>query len=554
MLRDLQLLHSVGTVAGLSDCALIESFRSGSREGDLPRAEAALGALVERHAAMVWSVCRAVAGSVQDAEDAFQATFLILVRKAGSIRVGETLGPWLHVVAYRTALAMRASTARRRQAETRAARRDEMSIADDPGSTSDRPEIPDAAVHAEILRLPERFRAVVVLCDLEGLSYHEAARRLDVPLGTVQSRLARARARLRRALDSRGLEGDMSPFSLVLNASLPTSLARRTSRLGALISVDPASIPAKLTAPIREGIRSYSGIGWRRALAASLWGAALVGGCFLYAGAVPQEQAPPPPVQQQPPRPARVEKPALIIPAPQKLKLASGKGKTVLYTLDAQGKRIPVLADEPKGPWRTVEHDLHWAVVTGILDHEGIKKALVQAGLEPPRLARELYTRMELERRVREEDGAWSEWAEVDMMPTLDILDRLASKAVGRVDAKHRVVPLERIDAKFRLENLVDPLPWLTSGRFEGVDVDETLLLQARPEPTQDPAARTSPAPGDRVSSLMFRTFDFSAETGRTCRYRARVVLWNPDYPRTKRGNRWLFSLWSEPTEAVTIP
>ncbi len=553
MLRELQLLHSVGTVAGLSDRALIESFRSGNREGDLPRAEAALGALVERHAPMVWSVCRAVAGGVQDAEDAFQTTFLILVRKAGSVRVEETLGPWLHVVAYRTALAVRATTARRRQAEERAAaRRGEAAITDDPASTSDRPEIPHAAVHAEILRLPERFRAVVVLCDLEGLSYHEAARRLDVPLGTVQSRLARARARLRRALDSRGIEADDSTFGLVLNASLPASLTRRTSRLGALISADPASIPAELTAPIRDGIRSCSGIGWRQALAASLGGAALVGGCLLYASSVPQEPAPPP-VQQPPARPAKVEKPAGI-PAPQKLKIASGKGKTVLYTLDAEGKRIPVLADEPKGPWRTVEHELHWAVVTGILDHEGINKALVQVGLAPPRLARELYARMELERQVREEDGAWSTWEEMDMMPTLEILDRLASEAVGRVDAKHRVVPLERIDAKFRLENLVDPLPWLTSGRFEGVHVDETLLLQAKPGPTQAPESRTSPAPGDWVSSLMFRTFDFSALPGQTYRYRARVVLFNPAYPKTKRGGKFVFSPWSEPTGAVTIP
>lgn len=554
MLRDLQLLHSVGTVAGLSDAALIESFRSGSREGDLPRAEAALGALVERHAAMVWSVCRAVAGGLQDAEDAFQATFLILVRKAGSIRVGETLGPWLHVVAYRTALAMRASTARCRQAEKRAAAlRGESTITGDPASNFDQPEIPHAAIHAEIIRLPERFRSVVVLCDLEGLSYHEAARRLGVPLGTVQSRLARARARLRRTLDARGIRANDSAFGLVLNASLPASLARRTSRLGALISADPASIPAELARAVRNGIRSYSGPGWRRALAASL-GGAVIGGCLLYAGAVPQEPVPPPPVQQPSVQPAKVEKSALIIPAPQKLKIASGKGKTVLYTLDAQGKRIPVLADEPKGPWRTVEHELHWAVVAGILDHEGINKALVQAGLEPPRLARELYSRMELERQVREDDGAWSAWEEMDMMLTLDLLDRLASEAVGRVDAKHRVVPLERIDAKFRLENLVDPLPWLISGRFEGVDVDETLLLQAKPEPTQAPAGHTGPGPENGVSALMFRTFDFSASTGQTYRYRARVVLFNPAYPRTKQGSKYLFSPWSEPTAAVTIP
>ncbi len=192
MIRDLQALYSVGALTGLSDGDLIERVRSAGLDGDLAGAQAALGAVIERHAAMVWSVCRAVAGNPHDAEDAFQAAFLILVRKAGTLRVGETLGPWLHVVAYRTALAIRASTVRQRRVETRAtALRGEASQPDHPDIDHDRPDLRVTSIHAEILRLPEPFRAVVVLCDLEGLSYLEAARRLGVPLGTMQSRLAR---------------------------------------------------------------------------------------------------------------------------------------------------------------------------------------------------------------------------------------------------------------------------------------------------------------------------------------------------------------------------
>ncbi len=143
---------------------------------------------------MVWNVCRSLIRDLHDAEDAFQAIFLILVRKADSLRVGETLGPWLHVVAYRTALGVRSSVARRRDVErSAAARLHEAFEIDEPGASSEPADELRASIQCEIMRLPESFRAVVVLCDLEGLAYLEAARRLNIPLGTVQSRLARAR-------------------------------------------------------------------------------------------------------------------------------------------------------------------------------------------------------------------------------------------------------------------------------------------------------------------------------------------------------------------------
>ena len=206
MLRDLRVLYDVGSSVGLTDRQLLERFQSASRADDHDVAESALTALVERHAAMVWNVCRSIIRDRHDVEDAFQATFLILVRKAGSLLVGDTLGPWLHVVAGRTALSVRKARARRQAVERPGA--DSLPEAIEP--TVYDPSWHDAdgvraAIHAEIMKLPESFRAVIVLCDLEGLSYSEATLRLKIPLGTVQSRLARARRRLRRGLIQRGI-------------------------------------------------------------------------------------------------------------------------------------------------------------------------------------------------------------------------------------------------------------------------------------------------------------------------------------------------------------
>jgi len=188
-------LFESGTVGDLSDAELLERFAARSGEP----AEAAFGALVERHGPMVLRVCRSVLGDRHDANDAFQATFLVAARRARSIWVGESLGPWLFRVAHRTALRVRKAEARRRMHEARAAERAVLQVAD---------VLPDdlgSAIHEEIDRLPGNDRAAVVLCLLEGLTHQQAAQRLRWPVGTVESRLARARTRLRRGLTRRGL-------------------------------------------------------------------------------------------------------------------------------------------------------------------------------------------------------------------------------------------------------------------------------------------------------------------------------------------------------------
>ncbi len=224
--RQVRRLYRAGAVGGLTDAQLLERYAS--RGGE--EAEAAFAALVERHGPMVLRVCRAVLRDGHEAGDAFQATFLVLVRKARSLWVRDSLGPWLHQVAFRVASCARSASARRRRHERGASLCEASTRAhadwDDLGE----------ALHAEIHRLPEPYRAAVVLCDLEGLTQDEAARRLGLPLGTVRSRLGRGRDRLRRRLALRGLAPSAGLAWLALAsdracASVPSSLADATARL-----------------------------------------------------------------------------------------------------------------------------------------------------------------------------------------------------------------------------------------------------------------------------------------------------------------------------------
>ena len=191
----IRALFTAGTVGGLTDLELLERFTA--RDGD--RAELAFACLVERHGSMVLRVCRNVLRDSHEAEDAFQATFLILALKARSIRRQGSLTSWLYSVAYNVAATARSNAARRRVHELKAGQSRSLEYAED--ACDDLAPV----IHEELDRIPERYRAVLVLCYLEGLSQHQAARQLGWPLGTVQSRLARGRERLRARLARRGL-------------------------------------------------------------------------------------------------------------------------------------------------------------------------------------------------------------------------------------------------------------------------------------------------------------------------------------------------------------
>jgi RNA polymerase sigma factor (sigma-70 family) len=179
------------------------------------RDQAAFATLMHRHGPMVLGVCRRVLRDANDADDAFQATFLVLVRKAASLRQPELLGNWLYGVAYRTAIRARVQLTARR-------RREECVMQELAAPSDDAAEAREFRflLDDELNRLPERFRRPFVLCKLGGLTNEEAARRLGCPKGTVLSRLARARERLRRGLERRGV---------TLTATAMTALLAQTA-------------------------------------------------------------------------------------------------------------------------------------------------------------------------------------------------------------------------------------------------------------------------------------------------------------------------------------
>ncbi len=195
VLRQIERLFGAGTSAGLADAQLLERFLD-------RRDETAFATLVERHGQMVLGTCRSVLRDPHDAEDAFQAVFLVLFRKAGSIRGKASIGGWLHRVAIRIAVQSNGAAARRRVEERGAGALRRSSTMPDAACAGDELR---CVLDAEIDRLPERYRLPVVLCHLEGLTRAEAAQRLRWSEGTVRSRLAKARQILQSRLTRRGV-------------------------------------------------------------------------------------------------------------------------------------------------------------------------------------------------------------------------------------------------------------------------------------------------------------------------------------------------------------
>jgi RNA polymerase sigma factor (sigma-70 family) len=228
-----QSMRDARTVVVVGDGELLARFTADRDE----LAETAFAALVRRHGPMVLRICYQILGDRHTAEDAFQATFLVLARRAGSIHQPELLGHWLHGVALRTAREARMRDHRRRRRESP---RPDGSLAE-PVDDTVPPERLLAcreefdALHEEVSRLPERYRVPVVLCDLEGLTYQEAANRLRCPVGTIGVRLKRARERLRLRLTHRGLAPTAGLIGTLLGAdaataSLPAALVDSTAQ------------------------------------------------------------------------------------------------------------------------------------------------------------------------------------------------------------------------------------------------------------------------------------------------------------------------------------
>jgi RNA polymerase sigma factor (sigma-70 family) len=234
LLRHIEELAGQGDTAGRTDRQLLEDFAA-------CRDEAAFAALVARHGLMVLGVCRRVLRHEQDAEDAFQAAFLALARGVASIRSRGAPANWLHGVAYRIAMKVRRSAARRRRHEARL--RDRVPLAT-PGPAWDDVQ---AVLDEEIQRLPEAYRSAFVLCVLEGKSTPEAAALLGWKVGTVSSRLTRARERLRQRLTRRGIEltallATLSVAEGAGQAGVPGVLAHAATRLGPLGTVGASAV------------------------------------------------------------------------------------------------------------------------------------------------------------------------------------------------------------------------------------------------------------------------------------------------------------------------
>jgi RNA polymerase sigma factor (sigma-70 family) len=193
ILRHIRTILDTQASRGLTDSQLLERFVS-------RRDESAFGVLMQRHGRLAWSVCRNILHREQDAEDAFQATFLVLARRAASIRKGESVGSWLYGVAHRVAMKAKKTAAKRwryeRDATTkkREATSSELALRE-----------LQAVLHEELERLPEKYRTPFVLCCLEGRSRKEVADELGWKEGTVSSRIAQARQQLQRRLARRGL-------------------------------------------------------------------------------------------------------------------------------------------------------------------------------------------------------------------------------------------------------------------------------------------------------------------------------------------------------------
>jgi RNA polymerase sigma factor (sigma-70 family) len=219
---------------GLSDGQLLARFLD-------QRDQAALAVLIERHGSMLWGVCRRLLPSHQDAEDAFQAACLVLVRKAASVRPRELVGNWLYGVAYQTAKNARAMLAKRRVHEKQVSAMPEPEM-----RRRDAWHDVQGLLDQELSHLPDKYRVAIVLCDLEGRSRKETARQLGVPEGTLAGRLRRGRALLARRLARHGIVLSTAALAALLahgtaTASLPASVMAAALRTVASCVADGAA-------------------------------------------------------------------------------------------------------------------------------------------------------------------------------------------------------------------------------------------------------------------------------------------------------------------------
>jgi RNA polymerase sigma factor (sigma-70 family) len=242
VVRHLRLAALRPEGAGPTDGELLQAFIA-------HRDEAAFEGLVRRHGAMVLGVCRRLLRNHADAEDAFQATFLVLVRKAASIRTPSAVSNWLYGVAHTTALKAKAMNRKRRTRELEAGCQPRHSASEEAWQAV------QALLDTELIRLSDKYRMAIVLCDLEGKTIREAARHLGCPQGTIAARLARGRALLARRLAKQGLVLSAGALSAALtqataSASVPPSLVSSTVKATSALTAGQAALAGLVSAKV----------------------------------------------------------------------------------------------------------------------------------------------------------------------------------------------------------------------------------------------------------------------------------------------------------------
>ena len=388
VLRQLGTLLTVGTAGELTDGQLLERFAT--RSGDA--AEQAFATLVERHGPMVLRVCRGVLIDPNDVEDAFQATFLVLVKKSRSLWVSDSLGPWLHQVALRTASCARSAAARRQRHERIAAVSVRASHAE---SHDDLTHV----LHEEIDRLPERFRMSVILCDLKGRTHEQAARHLGWPVGTVKSRLTRARERLRDRLTRRGLSPSAGVITLlrpgVMENLLPGALVQSTASAAVRFGASRTLLGGSAAILAQGVLTAMSMTRWWKVASLLLVAGATVSTAGLLAGkgtmavaARPQITAKPVPGADVPVEEVKAGKFNVNIVADGSLK--SSKREEVRCQVEGRTTIISILPEGTKVRKSDLVAELDSASLRDQLTNQKITTQAAQAAYQNARLTQEV--------------------------------------------------------------------------------------------------------------------------------------------------------------------
>jgi RNA polymerase sigma factor (sigma-70 family) len=317
------------------------------------RDEAAFAGLVRRHGPMVLGVCRSILGHEQDAEDAFQATFLVLARKADSIRQRGSVAAWLYEVAYRVAIKAHAGSARRRARERRACA---MAPADPTLDMTLRDL--QRVLHEEMRELPDRYRVPLVLCYLEGLSQEEAARQLGWSKGTLRGRLDRGREHLRRRLTRRGVTLAAALAALGLARKAPAARAAlveavvRAAVLPAADGAAPAAVSARAAA-LADGVSRALPAAKVKGVPALLLVATLAAGALAHHVFAAPKEGPParaaqPPAEEPPQAPAAADEKGKTVDVSGRVLDPDGRpfaGATVRLVAHGLARGEPVRAD-----------------------------------------------------------------------------------------------------------------------------------------------------------------------------------------------------------------